>query len=45
MDKYSNIIDKGIIKLTNAGFLYDYDTSVDNEDIVIEGSWWKFTPQ
>ena len=31
-----NIIDKGIIKLTNAGFLYDYETAVDNEDIVIK---------
>lgn len=31
-----NIIDKGIIKLTNAGFLYDYDTSADNEDIVLK---------
>lgn len=31
-----NIIDKGMIKLTNAGFLYDYDTSADNEDIVLK---------
>lgn len=31
-----NIIDKGIIKLTNGGFLYDYETSVDNEDIILK---------
>jgi hypothetical protein len=31
-----NIIDKGVIKLTAAGFLYDYDTSADGTDIVLK---------
>lgn len=31
-----NIIDKGVVKLTNAGFLYDYETSADNMDMVLK---------